>query len=215
MKLFNLSFLSALILVGCTATPNKDGSTTIKLNVPGLSQSAIQPQSNPQTAVVQSTANQSVNLSTAIGTPIAQTNLAGIFSKHPWDGSAASYFPKVAITVTDFSHPDCWVADAVIWWSATKSENVNNFNVCANKSLGAAINGAAVLHQFMGQSQIFNHTGNLRTTGPKPPQFAINTAEQRPQGFVDFAQQLIAETGWQAGPAEVSMWIVNFNKTSR
>jgi hypothetical protein len=80
--------------------------------------------------------------------------------------------------------------------------------------LGVAINGAAALHQFMGQSQIFNHTGNLRTIGPKPPQFAINTAEQRPQGFVDFAQQLITDTGWQAGPAEVSMWIVNFNKTS-
>jgi len=212
MKLLKSSLLATLILAGCTATPNKDGGTTVKLNIPILSQPAVQ-QQNPHPTTVQSSTNQNVN--TVIGKPIAQTNLAGIFSKHPWDGSAASYFPKVALTVTDFSHPDCWVADAVIWWSATKSENVNNFNVCANKSLVAAINGAAVLHQFMGQSQIFNHTGNLRTMGPKPPQFAINTAEQRPQGFVDFAQQLITETGWQAGPAEVTMWIVNFNKTSR
>jgi hypothetical protein len=215
MKLLTLSFLSALILSGCTATPNKDGSTTVKLNIPMLSQSAIQPQPNPQSAVTQSTTSKNTTIVTTLGTPIAQTNLAGVFSKHPWDGSAKSYFPKVAIIVTDFSHADCWLADAVIWWSATKSENVNNFSVCAHKSLGVAINGAAVLHTFMGQSQIFNHTGNLRTNGPKPPQFAISTSEQRPQGFVDFAQQLITETGWQAGPPEVSMWIVNFNKTSR
>lgn len=210
MKLVNLSLLSALILAGCSAVPNKDGSTTIKLSVPGLSQAATQPLPNTQATVAQPyTAQQTI-----AGTPIKQTSLVGIFAKHPWAGTTSPYFPKVAITVTDFGRTDCWVADAVIWWSATKSENVNNFNVCAHKSLGVAINGAAALHQFMGQSQIFNHTGNVRTIGPKPPQFAINTAEQRPQGFVDFAQQLITDTGWQAGPAEVSMWIVNFNKTS-
>lgn len=212
MKLFYLSFLSALMLAGCTATPNKDGSTTVKLNIPAFSQSTVQPQSNSPITSAQPAANQNSVVSTAPGTPIAQTSLASIFSKHPWNGLAAPYFPKVAITVTDYTHADCWIADAVIWWSSSKSESVNNFTVCAHKSLGAAINSAAVLHQFMGQSQIFNQTGNLRTIGPKPPQFAINIAEQRSQGFVDFVQQLINETGWQAGPAEVSMWIVNFEK---
>lgn len=192
-----------LLSVGCTAATNPDGSTTVRLAIPGLSRNADDNNVHRQKGSV-------VQNSVISGKQISQTNLAGIFAKHPWDGSTSVYYPKVAITVKDWSRSDCWLADAVIWLSAQNSEPVQDFNICMNKSLGAAINGAAGIHMFMEQSQISNHTGNIRTIGPKPPQFAISMTKPTPEGFADFVQQLVTETNWQPGPAEVTMWIVDF-----
>lgn len=42
------------------------------------------------------------------------------------------------------------------------------FSVCWGKSVGYAVNNAANLHLFMQQMAV-EHSGNVRTMGPKPP----------------------------------------------
>ena len=210
MKKVSFVLISSLVFAGCTATPNQDGSTTVKLAIPGLSQPA--PVAQPQQAVQKTQTLEAPKPVQMAGTPISQTSLAGLFTKNPWAGASGAYYPKVAITIKDWSRSDCWLADAIIWRSATKSEAVNNFNVCANGSLGAAINGAAGIHLFMEQSQILVHTGNLRTIGPKPPMSAYFSGAPNPEMHVKIVQQLVAETGWQRVPSQVSMWIVEFKK---
>jgi hypothetical protein len=147
------------------------------------------------------------------GEPISKTALAGIFTKHPYDGTPKSYFPRVAVTVGDWSRGDCWTAVAKIWWSNTKSEAVSPFSVCWGKSLGFSLNGAAGLHQFMQQGAI-ETSGNERGMGPKPPMIAI--PDQQPGGssrqldFSGFVQQLILDTGWKAG-APTNIWIASYD----
>ncbi len=210
MRKIVLALVSGFALVGCTTTPNQDGSTTVKLAIPGLSQPA--PAAQQQQTVQPAQKIEAPKPIQMAGTPISQTSLAGIFTKNPWAGTSGAYYPKVAITFRDWSRSDCWLADAVIWRSATKSETVNNFNVCANGSLGAAINGAAGIHLFMEQSQLLEHTGNLRTVGPKPPMSAYFSGAPNPEMHVKIVQQLVTETGWQRVPSQVSMWVVEFKK---
>ncbi len=203
---------ASIILAGCTVTQNPDGSQRVNISIPSLTQPAPATSSAQQNGLVPATPRAVAPQSRVSGNSISNTKLANIYRQHPWDGSDKPYFPRIAITVKQFNSGSCWVSDAVIWWSQSKSEKVSDFSVCPNNSLGAAINGAAGVHIFMGQSQPFNHTGNVRSTGPKPPQYAISMSEPTPEGFVEFTQQLLADTGWQAGPSEVTMWIVGFNK---
>ncbi|UUZ52440.1 hypothetical protein LP419_23475 [Massilia sp. H-1] len=67
-----------------------------------------------------------------------------MFTKHPYDGTAKSAYPKVALTIVDWPSGGCWTSTAKIWWSKSKSENVAPFAVCMNdQSLGFALNNAA------------------------------------------------------------------------
>ena len=147
------------------------------------------------------------------GTPIKQTALAGLFAKNPYDGTPKSYFPRVALTITDWSRGDCWTAVAVIWHSKSKSENVPPFSVCWNTSLGFALNNAANLHLFMEQSAI-EHSGNVRSIGPKPPMMAVPMQtpldERSQQSYQSFIEQIVVDTGWQAG-APTNFWLVGFD----
>lgn len=81
---------------------------------------------------------------------IRATGLAGVFSKHPYDGTPRTYFPRVAGTVTDWSRNACWIGTATIWWSKSKSEPVPAFSVCWGQSVGYAVNNAANLHADVG-----------------------------------------------------------------
>lgn len=152
----------------------------------------------------------------ALPASIRTTPLAGLFAKYPYDGTAKSNYPRVAVTLTDWSRNDCWVAQATIWKSKTKSEPVAPFSVCVNDSFGFALNNAANLHLFQQQSAI-EHSGNIRSTGPKPPMMA--TPMQLPFGetkystYHSFIQQLVVDTGWQPG-APTNIWLVGFGADS-
>lgn len=207
MKKILLILISGLISA-CATTPNPDGSTTVKLSIPGLSQPKPS-QPAPQEVRAESTQKASA-LPQMAGTPISQTALSDLFQKFPWTGANGPYYPKVAITITDWSRSDCWSADANIWSSAKKFETVKNFYVCMNKSLGAAVNGAAGLHLFFEQTQTSNSTGNVRTAGPNPPMLAYLDNAPNAQLHTSFVQQLVQETAWKPIPGQITMWVVAF-----
>ncbi|WP_293502358.1 hypothetical protein [Roseateles sp.] len=147
---------------------------------------------------------------------IRTTALAGVFAKTPFDGTAKTHFPRVAVTVTDWSRQDCWQAVATLWRSATQSEAVPTFSVCWGKSVGFAVNNAVSMRAFMLQSAV-QHTGNVRTTGPKPPMISI--PDRQPFGdrmqlaFQSFIEQLTLDTGWQIGPS-MNLWIVGYDASA-
>lgn len=148
---------------------------------------------------------------------LSGTKLNRLFLEHPYDGSAASEWPRVSIRVIDWSRSDCWVASAVIWWSDQQHEAVPPHKVCPSGSLRAAMDGAVGLHHFFGKGAI-DHTGNVRTDGPRPPMFAVPKQTPLPyaaeQAFPEFIQQWIAETGWQTGTSEMQVWVVGFGPSS-
>ena len=150
---------------------------------------------------------------TALLPSIRTGALAGLFAKYPYDGTAKTYFPRVAVTVTDWSRNDCWIAVATIWRSKAKSESIAPFSVCWGQSVGFAVNNAANLHQFMQQIAV-EHSGNVRTTGPKPPMLAIPDrqpfGESKQLAFQGFIEQLLLDTGWQAG-APTNLWLVGYD----
>ena len=166
-----------------------------------------------------STSASSANGASQSGQPaslapsIKQTALAGIFAKHPYDGTPKSYFPRVAVTVTDWSRGDCWTAVAMLWSTKSKSESIPPFSVCWGQGLGFAVNNAANLHLFMQQSAV-ETSGNVRSIGPKPPMIAIPNQtpmrESQQNDFNGFIEQLVLDTGWQPG-APTNMWLVAFD----
>lgn len=209
--------VAALLLAACVTTqPQSDGSTKVHLSLGGpakVSQDRAQAvagsQSNPTAAVEQAKAT---NSNAAALPSIRSTAMAGLFAKHPYDGTAKTYFPRAAVTVTDWSRSDCWTAIATIWWNMGKSEPVPPFTVCWRQSVGYAVNNAANLHLFMQQMAV-KHSGNVRSTGPKPPMLAIPDQqpinERQQLAFQGFIQQLVLDTGWKPG-APTNLWLVGY-----
>ena len=207
-----------MTVTGCVTTqPQADGSTKVHLSLGGVSKAsqgnvAPPPATETRPAVV---ANQAKpDQSVPPGAPgIRATALAGVFSKHSYDETPKTYFPRVAVTVTDWSRSDCWIGTATIWRSKTKSEAVPTFSVCWGQSVGYAVNNAANLHLFMQQMAV-EHSGNVRTVGPKPPMLAIPDrqpiSERQQLAFQGFVQQLVLDTGWQPG-APTNLWLVGYD----
>ena len=211
------SLLLPLLLTGCITTqPQADGSTRLKLSLAeALGLPTLQPATNSSAEMMaqpQKAATAPAPTEPTLGT----TKLAGLFSKYPYDGSNDSY-PRVAVTVRNWSQNDCWVASAKLWWSAKKSEDIAPFSVCWSQSLSFAINNAANLHLFMEQTAL-KHSGNVRTNGPKPPMLAIPNQQplrdDQQNAFSGFIQQLILDTGWGPG-GDTNMWIVDYNSSSK
>lgn len=154
-----------------------------------------------------------------ISPSIDATALSGIFTKHPYDGTAKSYYPKVAVTITNWAASDCWDAHARIWWSASKSEHVKTFKVCWHDSLTRATDNAVNYQLFMRQMAI-GSSGNVRTEGPKAPMMAypmpdpFGTANyDKGQQAISFIEQVLMDTGWQAG-APTNIWVVKYEATT-
>lgn len=210
--------VTLLLLTACVTTqPQPDGSTKVRISL-GDSTKATQNEAqttstapNKPVATVDETKATS---SKAVMPPsIRSTAMAGLFAKHPYDGTTKTHFPRAAVTVTDWSHNDCWSATATIWWNKSKSESVSPFSVCWGQSVGYAVNNAANLHLFM-QQTAFEHSGNVRSTGPKPPMLAIPDRqpinERQQLAFQGFLQQLVLDTGWKPG-APTNLWLVGYN----
>lgn len=196
-----------LALAGCVTTqPQADGSTKVHFSLGAPAKTELPPANT-------STQNSPVRTTETIATTIRSTELGGIFSKHPYDGTPKTYFPRVAVIVKDWSRSDCWTATATIWWSKSRSETAPAFSVCWRQSVGYAVNNAANLHLFMQQMAV-EHSGNVRTSGPKPPMLAIpdrQPIEERQQlAFQGFIQQLLIDTGWQPG-APTNLWLVGYD----
>lgn len=207
--------LLPLLLASCVTTQTQsDGSTRVNLSIADALGLPKQPAAaETVTAVANTRTANTTTISPNRPTEpaLGSTKLAGLFSKYPYDGSAES-FPRVAVTVLDWSRNDCWVASAKIWWNNKKSEAIEPFSVCWPQSLGFAINNAANLHLFMGQTAL-KHSGNVRSQGPKPPMLAIPDRqplrEDQQNAFSGFIQQLVLDTGWAPG-GDTSMWIVGY-----
>lgn len=210
--------VTLLMLTACVTTqPQPDGSTKVHIS---LSDSAkanpngVQPTTNSPSKPATTVEETKTISSNAVTAPsIRTTAMAGVFAKHPYDGTAKTYFPRAAVTVTDWSRNDCWSATATIWWSKGKSESVPPFSVCWGKSVGYAVNNAANLHLFMQQMAV-EHSGNVRSTGPKPPMLAIPDRqpinERQQLAFQGFIQQLVLDTGWMPG-APTNLWLVGYD----
>lgn len=206
------------VMTGCVTTqPQADGSTKVHLSLGGVSKAnpdntTPSPAPEARPAVVANQAKSGPSFPGNVA-GIRATALAGVFSKHTYDGTPKTYFPRVAVTVTDWSRNDCWIGTATIWWSKRKSEAVPAFSVCWGQSLGYAVNNAANLHLFMQQSAV-EHSGNVRSIGPKPPMLAIPDrqpiSERQQLAFQGFVQQLVLDTGWQPG-APTNLWLVGYD----
>ena len=200
-------------LSGCVTTQQQpDGSTKVKVSLADVLGAKPQPLVTapaPTTAAASAEPKPNTTLLPSIRT----SALAGLFAKHPYDGTAKTYFPRVAVTVTDWSRDDCWTAVATIWRSKAKSESIAPFSVCWGQSVGFAVNNAANLHLFMQQMAV-EHSGNVRTTGPKPPMPAIPDrqpfGESKQLAFQGFIEQLLLYTDWQAG-APTNLWLVGYD----
>lgn len=200
----------ALALGGCVTTQEQpDGSTRVHIS---LASGLGLPEKSQASAANADPASSPVIKPQPLAPSIRTTPLAGIFSKHPYDGTARSDYPRVAVTITNWARNDCWSAKAKIWWSHARSEHVPEFSVCWGQSVGFAVNNAANLHLFMEQTSI-HHTGNVRTEGPKPPMLAIPDlqpiGEAQQLAFQGFIEALIRDTGWQAG-APTNLWLVGY-----
>ncbi|WP_175649970.1 hypothetical protein [Pseudomonas sp. Marseille-P9899] len=216
-----LQAISLAVLVGSlsgciTTQAQPDGSTKVNLSLAdALGLPKTQTASQPTTVATNSAPSQVKPAGLPNVRALETTKLAGLFTKYPYDGTTSAPFPRVAVTVTDWSRSDCWVAKATIWWSAKKSEPVAPFSVCWGQSLGFAVNNAAGLHMFIGQSAM-NTSGNVRTDGPKPPMMAVPSNQQlgeskMQQDFPGFISQLVVSTGWEAG-GDTNMWLVGYKK---
>lgn len=216
--------LFAMVVTGCTTTQQPDGSTRVSVSLgdglglpkpaPNPSERGADAEGGRATAKAPIAAKHSeISQDTLRAPRILATPLAGVFAKHPYDGTPKTYFPRVAVTVTDWSRSDCWIGTATIWWSKSKSEAVPTFSVCWGQSVGYAVNNAANLHLFMQQMAV-EHSGNVRTTGPKPPMLAIPDrqpiSERQQLAFQGFIQQLVLDTGWQPG-APTNLWLVGYD----
>lgn len=151
------------------------------------------------------------------GTPsLGQTPLVQIFSRTPFDGTQKTWFPRVAVTVTNWTATTgCWIATATIWQSATHSTPVAPFNVCWPRGDANATNrlveGDALMNE-VNQQQPEAGTGNIRTAGPKAPMRGL--PERYPSSvargpYIEFLHALTFGTGWVAG-APTNLWIVGF-----
>lgn len=197
-----------ILLTGCVTTEERpDGRTVVRFSpagAPGNTSPNGLPQAPAPTKPTPSAAPM-----------LATTSLAGFFAKHPFDGTAKTHFPRVALTITDWSRNDCWVARVRIWWSSSQSENVSPFSVCFDKqTLEFDGNTLADLDIFRRQIAI-QTTGNVRTDGPTPPMMAA--LDQHPMSatraqltFPLFLRQIIAETGWKGG-APTNFWVVGYD----
>lgn len=211
--------LCAVALTACVTTQERpDGSTKVRISLADAL--GVKPASTANAATPQAQqANGAAAPAAMAYTSIRTTSLAGLFAKHPFDGTSKTYYPKVALTIVDWSRNDCWVARAKIWWSASKPESVAPFSVCFNKQdFNFAVNSAAGLHVFMRQMAL-EHTGNVRSEGPKPPMLAMLDQQPMDAGraqrtYTPFLQQVIAETGWKGG-APTNFWIVGYNAEVR
>jgi hypothetical protein len=217
--LFAFSLVIALITSGCVTTqPGANGSTLVRVSIAdalGLKSATLVPATSTAVQTTQNSATVPALTSASMAPSIRATALAGIFAKKPYDGTPKTYFPRVGVTVTDWSRNDCWTAIAKIWWNKTKSESVPAFSVCRGTSLGFSLNNAANLHLFMGQTAM-EHSGNVRTDGPKPPMLAVTDhppiAYSQQESYSGFIEQLALDTGWQAG-APTNIWLVAFSKS--
>lgn len=198
----------AIVLAGCVTTEERpDGRTVVRFSAagtPGNTSADPSPQGSTPTRPAPPAAPT-----------LATTSLAGFFVKHPFDGTAKTYFPRVALTITDWSRNDCWVARARIWWSASKAESVAPFSVCFDKQ-SLEFNGTTRADRDVFERQIaIQTTGNVRTEGSTPPMMA--SLDQHPmdairsqQTFPYFLQQIIVETGWKGG-APTNFWVVGYD----
>lgn len=211
------ALVAALTLAGCVTEPQADGSTKVNVSLANLIKPVGAPvQASSGAAAPGAAAAAPKSAAAAVAPGIRTTRLAGLFKKSPYDGTPKTYFPRVAVTVTDWSRSDCWTATATIWTSKTKSEAVQPFSVCWGQSLGFAVNNAAHMHMLLGQSAV-EHTGNVRTNGPKPPMLVIPdrqpVMENQQLAFQGFLQQLVLDTGWAPG-APTNMWLVDYKKAA-
>ncbi len=204
----------AMIATGCTTMQQPDGRTRVSVSLGDMlglqTMSAAKSTQNPPGGPANAEGERTATFAPL--RPTSATRLAGVFSTHPYDGTTKTHFPRVAVSVTDWSRNDCWSATATIWWSLSRSEAVPAFSVCWGQSVGYSVNNAANLHLFMQQTAL-EHTGNVRTAGPKPPMLAIPDrqpiSERQQLAFQGFVQQLVLETGWQPG-APTNQWLVGY-----
>lgn len=112
-------------------------------------------------------------------TRLRDTKLADVFNRDAGKGG----FPRVAITITDFSdrivsrgmNPtspvapnDCLYFDAVLWHTSAKSETFKDLVYCASDGLKTFMKGS-FNGNFYIASTTEKNTGSRRTTGPLPP----------------------------------------------
>ncbi|HWW05898.1 hypothetical protein [Collimonas sp.] len=210
------AFVVTQLLAGCATSNVGD---RINQSVEGMLSSIGQSKTQKNVTEVNSTSNAPSTGPSALPEDvksIKKTALAGLFAKHPYDGTSKSIYPRVAVTALDWTRPNCWIARATLWHSNISSEKIQPFAVCWQSTLAFAVNQAVNYQLFMTQSAS-GHTGNVRGEGPKPPMLAYPldafgaSQWQKGQDAIAFVEQLLTETGWKPG-APTNIWIVGYQK---
>ena len=202
----NLKFAvisSLLLAAGCAQTQN--GSPSVNLSMSSLLNSAglVKPATADQTVTQQ---DQIIGMQTdntpLVGTPIAQTNLLDFFDNNP---NAVA-----ALTIKNIQRNDCWLADATLWYSSTRSETVPDVKICKSDDPNDAGKVAYNYYLFTHQTNTMGKTsGTTRTTGPVPPSSAIpgNIATQN--SVKEFMGAFITHTNWQPAAGKITLWVVS------
>lgn len=205
MKLKTAVISSLLLAAGCAQTQN--GTPSVNLSMASLLNSAGL--TKPATPVANQTATQQdqiIGMQTdntpLVGTPIAQTNLLDFFDNNP--NAVAS------VTIKNIQRNDCWLADATLWYSSTKSETVRDVKICKSADPSDAGKTAYNYYLFTHQTNTMGKTsGTTRTAGPVPPSSAVpgNIATQN--SVKEFMGAFITHTNWQPTVGKITLWVVS------
>ena len=206
----NLKFAvisSLLLAAGCAQTQN--GSPSVNLSMASLLNSAgLTKPATPTASQSVTQQDQIIGMQTdntpLVGTPIAQTNLLDFFDNNP---NAVA-----ALTIKNIRRNDCWLADATLWYSSTKSETVRDVKICKSNDPNDAGKTAYNYELFKRQVNTMGKTSGItRTTGPIPPSSAVpgNIATQN--SVKEFMGAFITHTNWQPAVGKITLWVVSAN----
>ena len=206
MKLKIAVISSLLLAAGCSQTQN--GTPSVNLSMASLLNSAGLTKPATPTAVQTTQQDQIIGMQTdnapLVGTPIAQTNLLDFFDNNP--NAVAS------VTIKNIQRNDCWLADATLWYSSTKSETVRDVKICKSDDPNDAGKTAYNYELFKRQANTMGKTSGItRTTGPIPPSSAVpgNIATQN--SVKEFMGAFITHTNWQPVVGKITLWVVSEN----
>lgn len=203
-----LAAMSSLLLLTAGCAQNQNGSPSVNLsmasllNSTGLTKPLESVQQGSSVQQNQITTTQSQDSAPLNGTPIATTKLLDLFSNNP--NAVAS------VTIKHLNRNDCWLGDVTVWYSASKSEQINNVEICKPTDPASAAQMAYNYDIFLHQvNTLGKDSGAKRTIGPTPPATVEPMNIATSYSVKEFMGTLITDTNWEPTVGKITLWVVS------
>jgi hypothetical protein len=203
-----IAAMSSLLLLTAGCAQNQNGSPSVNLSMASLLNStgltkpleSVQQGSSAQQNQIITTQNQ--DTAPLNGTPIATTKLLDLFSNSP--------NAVVSVAIKHLNRNDCWLGDVTIWYSASKSEQINNVEICKPTDPASAAQVAYNYDIFLHQvNTLGKDSGSKRTTGPVPPATVEPMNIATSYSVKEFMGAFITHTNWEPTVGKITLWVVS------